>query len=104
MLGYESKLDVEPTYGVFPSHYTMYRKDTNSAGGGVFIAISDTLASYPINDVDTNCEIVYATLQMNGGKKLIMASYYRPPKSSIDEVEQFCTSVDRVIHQIIPKY
>ncbi|XP_068739230.1 uncharacterized protein [Montipora capricornis] len=104
MLGCESKLDGEPTYSVFPSNYTVYRKDRNSAGGGVFIAIKDTFASYPLYDADTNCEIVWASLQLNGCKKLILASYYRPPKSSIDEVEQFCTSVDKVFASHSPNY
>ena len=104
MLGCESKLDGEPTYSVFPSNYTVYRKDRNSSGGGVFIAIKDTFASYPLNDADTNCEIVWASLQLNGCKKLILASYYRPPKSSIDEVDHFCTSVDKVFASHSPNY
>ena len=104
MLGRESKLDGEPTYSVFPSNYTVYMKDRNSAGGGVFIAIKDTFASYPLYDADTNCEIVWASLQLNGCKKLILASYYRPPKSSIDEVEQFCTSANKVLASHSPNY
>ena len=104
MLGCESKLDGEPTYSVFPSNYTVYRKDRNSAGEGDFNAIRDTLVSCPLNDLDPNCEIVWATLQLNGCKKLIMASYYCPPKSSIDEAEQFCTSVNQVFASHSPNY
>ena len=77
MLRCESKLDGEPTYCVFPSNYIVYGKDRNSASEGVFIAIKDTFASYPLYDADTNCEIVWASYQLNGCKKLILASYYR---------------------------
>ena len=102
ILGCESKLDGEPTCTVFPSNCTVYRKDRNSAGAGVFIGIKDILVSYPLNDVDSNCEIVWASLQLQGCTKLV--SYYRPPKSSVDEVEQFCASVDKVFASYSPKY
>ena len=82
MFGCESILEGEPIYSVFPFNYTVYRKDRNSAGGGVFIAIKDIFISYPLNEVDTNCEIVWASLQLKGCKKLIFASYYGPPKSN----------------------
>ena len=56
------------------------------------------------NDVDTDCEIVWASLQLKGCKKLLLASYYRPPKSSVVEIEQFCTSVDKVFASHSPNY
>lgn len=71
ILGCDSKLDVEPTYSIFPSNYTVYRKDRNSHGGGVFIAIKDIYPSYPLYPSTANCKIVWAPLELQFDKKTI---------------------------------
>ena len=53
----------EPTYIIFPSNYAVYRKDRNSHGGGVFIAVKDIYPSYPLYPSTANCEIVWASLE-----------------------------------------
>ena len=69
LLGCESKLDGEPTYSVFPANYTVYRTDRNSHGCGVFIAIKDIYPSYPLYPSTANCEIVWASLELQSHKK-----------------------------------
>ena len=73
LLGCESKLDGEPTYIVFPVNYTVYRKDRNSHGGGVFIAMKDIYPSYPLYPSIANCDIDWALLNCN----LVKKSYWR---------------------------
>ena len=36
----------------FPKNYTIFRKDRNVNGGGVFVATSDRIISYEIPDLD----------------------------------------------------
>ena len=104
MLGCESKLDGEPTCSVFPAHYTVYRKDRNSHGGGVFIAIKDIYPSYPLYPSTANCEIVWASLELQSHKKVLLASFYRPPNSNSEIMDQFCYSVNKVFQDFAPNF
>ena len=61
IFGCESKIDCSiPTYSLFTSNYTIFRKDRDANGGGVFIATRDTLVSSDLPDFDTNCEVILA--------------------------------------------
>ena len=44
---------------VFPPGYTIYRKDRDRFGGGVFIAVMSHYISYELHEVNTNCEIIW---------------------------------------------
>ena len=60
VLGCESKLcNSMCTYEFFPKNYTIFRKDCNVNGGGVFVATYDRIISYEIPDLDTDCEIIW---------------------------------------------
>ena len=98
MLGCESKLDGEPTYSVFPANYTVYRKDRNSHGGGVF---KDIYPSYPLYPSTANCEIVWASLELQSHKKVLLASFYRLPNSNSEIMDQFCYSVNKVFQDLL---
>lgn len=89
LLGCESKLDGEPTYSVFPDTYTVYRKDRNSHGGGVFIAMKDIYPSYPLYPSTANCDIDWASLELQSHKKVLLASLYRQPNSNSEIMDQF---------------
>ena len=63
VLGTESKLHNDiPTYSVFPSNYTVYRKDRNANGGGVFRAIKSDIVCEECPKFDTNCEILWSSV------------------------------------------
>ena len=56
VLGCESKLcNSMCSYEFFPRNYTVFRKDRNVNGGGVFVATSDRIISYEIPELDTDC-------------------------------------------------
>ena len=56
---------------IFPHDYAVYRKDrTDSTGSGAFIAVKDTYLSSECMGIDSNCEIVWASVQITGAEKL----------------------------------
>eukprot|EP00057_Strongylocentrotus_purpuratus_P010608 XP_011665082.1 PREDICTED: uncharacterized protein LOC105438667 [Strongylocentrotus purpuratus] len=68
VFGCESKLDDSlSSYSIFPSNYSIYRKDRNIHGGGVFIAIIDTLIVTECPEFDSDCEIQWC----NGNSHLV---------------------------------
>ena len=74
---------------VFPSTYSVYRKDRNKHGGGVFIAIRENLPSYQIQ-MDTSLEIIWVRLHIDSNNDVILGSFYRPPSSptsALDDLE-----------------
>ena len=67
---------------MFPVGYTLYRKDRNLHGGGVLIAIRDTLISSPVPELDTDCEVTWCRLEIAGGKPLYVGAFYNPKTSN----------------------
>jgi hypothetical protein len=47
--------------------------------GGVLLPITKDFISSEITELKTNCEIVWAEINITGTKKICVASYYRPP-------------------------
>ena len=70
-LGCESSLSNSMcTYEFFPKNFTVFYKDLNVDGGGVFVATTDGIISYEILDLDTDCEMIWAGLHFLGSKPL----------------------------------
>ena len=66
---------------IFPSSYTIYRKDRNSRGGGVMIAVRDKIHSELIT---TNSDLEILTVKIGIHFPLILRIVYMPPYSSFD--------------------
>ena len=78
ILGCVSKLDSTlATYELFPSNYSVCRKDRSKNGGGVFIVTKDSLITTEEPDFDVNGEIILTNIQFCNSKPLLLASYYR---------------------------
>ena len=54
---------------LFPENYTAYRKDRNTAGGGVFLLVRKDIVSSNQPDLDSDCEILWAKIQLQNKKK-----------------------------------
>ena len=82
---------------IFPDGYqsNVYRKDRNKNGGGVFIAVHDNLTTSEVEGSQSQCEAVWTELHTNE-KSVLIGSYYRPPNSTVDSIEELSAS----IHQI----
>ena len=69
---------------ILPSNYTIYRNDRRSRGGGVLIAVSNSIPSKIIERY-TGIEMISVELELS--PKLLIVCLYIPPNCS-DEYQQ----------------
>jgi hypothetical protein len=50
-------------------------------------------------ELDTNCEIVWATIKSTGNKTLYLGTYYRPSSDKGESLEQLNDSISRVCNK-----
>jgi exonuclease III len=97
ILGTESKLqNIKISYSIFPSNYTIFRKDRNRHGGGVFQAIKSDLVCVEKTEFTNNCEIIWTSLKISTCKTLYLSSVYRPPNSTPEILDCIQESINRV--------
>jgi hypothetical protein len=84
---------------VFPSEYEPYRADRDRNGGGAFIAISKKYVSAEVPELKTNCELVWAQLNISGSRSVCIGSFYRPPKTECEYLEELNTSLARAANK-----
>ena len=84
-------------YEFFPNNYTVFHKDRNVNGGGVFAATSDRILSYEIPDLDADCEIVWAGLHFSGSKQFYLASFHKPPNTTSQPLDALASSYHKLI-------
>jgi hypothetical protein len=84
----ETKLDVSVLSSeLFPSEYTVCRKDRNLDGGGVSIAIINKLKFIECTDLNNNTEAVWINLQTADHSPVYICSFYRPPDMKVEYTE-----------------
>ena len=71
----------------FPAPYLALRKDKTINGGGVFIAYREDLNLTEIENTGENSELKTEKLIMKNITLLYLAVYYRPPSSTIEDLE-----------------
>ena len=105
ILGSESWLD-HSIYNaeVFPINYNIYRRDRNIHGGGVFIAVSNDYISSNVTIQENNSEIVWAKVDLNSTKSLLLGNFYRPPDAEIETFEGLQKSVQQLTKSINNKH
>jgi hypothetical protein len=62
----------------FVVHYQQMCMKKYGCCGGVLIAISNEYITSQVTELDTNCEIVWATIKSTGNKTLYLGTYYKP--------------------------
>ena len=73
----ETKLDNNyQTYSFLPPNYVAIRKDRNAHGGGVLIAFRDDITAESLDNLNSNCEIVWTKIHFARNKSIFFASYY----------------------------
>ena len=77
---------------ILPSHYAIYRKDRGSHGGGVLVAVDESIPSSLI-DSPPNLEII--VVQLGLIYPIILCTVYIPPNSSdsFDTLIPFLTDI-----------
>ena len=94
ILGCESKLDCEvPTYSFFPPIYSVFRKDRNRNGGGVFQAIKSEIVCEEMPNFGKDCEILGSSFKIGNCETLYLASCYNSPQDVLEEFSDFFNCV-----------
>ena len=63
---------------LFPPEFSVYRKDrVKCKKGGVLIATRNDLIATHRVDLDTDCEVVWVTIKIQGSKDITIGAFYR---------------------------
>ena len=96
LIGTESHLDNSIFNSeIFPSGYSIFRKDRDRHGGGVFILIKNTIPSSQIQ-YDSQIELVWSHIHTSSNKDIIIGSFYCPPHSHIGVLDDLHASVSHI--------
>ena len=52
-----------------------------------------------INDLDTDCEILWVQIDLIGTKSLHIGSFYRPPNTDMTALDNLNLSLERLTHR-----
>ena len=96
--GTESHLSDEFfTAEVFSSTFNVIRKERPVAGGGgVFVAVHSKYIASHESSFDSDCEILWVKLNIQGSKPLYIGCYYRLTDRNIDNVHQLGVPLERI--------
>jgi len=79
-----------------PPQYNSSRCDRKRGGGGVLVASKDSIITEALPDYDTNCELHWIKIHLEGAKTLIVGVFYRPPDSPIQCLHELSLSLTRI--------
>jgi len=98
--GCESHLDSQYySAEIFCSTYTVFRKDREEGGGGVFLCIRDGLSVTEQPELSANAEIIWAKITLAKRNPIYICSFYRPPDSSTEPILQLQVSLNILVNQ-----
>ncbi|XP_072041432.1 uncharacterized protein [Amphiura filiformis] len=93
--GQESHVDASfSSSEVFPSGYTISRKDVH--GGGVFVAITDQLVSTTEYSLDSKSETIWCKISVVGSKPMYIGSFYRPTNDRLEPLNELNESLSKL--------
>ncbi|CAC5423966.1 unnamed protein product [Mytilus coruscus] len=81
---------------ISPFEYTIYTKTRKDGYGGVLLAITNTLITSHVPELDTDCELIWAKITPTGNKTTYLGAYYRPPSDKGESLEHLSTSLNRI--------
>lgn len=74
--------------------YTPFRRDRQKqTGGGVFIAVKNSLIAQEATHLHTDCENIWVKIQLQGSKPLLVCSYYKPKEHDPHSTNEFNKSL-----------
>ena len=80
-------------------NFTIHRRDrfehNNKRGGGVLLAVRNTVPCVRRPDIETLAEIVVCELCPSCKKNILMAVFYRPPSSDYLYLKEFTKFLDQ---------
>ena len=80
---------------IFPTNdYQVFRKDRDSLGGGVFTLVKSNLIAVEVNELDTNCEIIWVKISLKRAKEIYISTFYMPHRN-LDTLIEFERSLEK---------
>ena len=70
---------------ILPTNFIIYRKDRNSRGGGVMIAISNKIHS-ELMTIDSDLEVL--SVKIGTHSSFVLCIVYMPPNSNLDQYQK----------------
>ena len=95
LIATETHLSKEISNAEILPDFQVFRKDRNSSGGGVLIAVRSSFNVIPRPDLDTNCEIIWIEI-LTQGQSTLFGSFYRPPSDKLPTIEALEESLQKV--------
>ncbi len=72
---------------IYPSGYTVYRRDRDMHGGGVSVLVRESFKSCQGVEFENDSELSWALLTLQDNSKLYIGSFYRPPDKKPNYIE-----------------
>ena len=96
-LAVETKLDNTVQNGeILLPQYNSSPNDRKRGGGGVLVASKDNIITEALPDYDTNCELCWIKIHLEGAKTLIVGVLYWPPDSPRQCLHELSLSLTRI--------
>ena len=77
--------------------FTIHRRDrakfNDKRGGGVMLAVRNSIPSFRRLDLESAAEILACELRPSGKKKVLFVVFYRPPSSDLSYLKEFTKSL-----------
>jgi hypothetical protein len=77
----------------FSCLYNIHRHDRHTTGGGVFIAVRNTIPNRRAYEYENDCEMVWTKIDPPGSKSILVCGYYRPHVTDISSFTKFKESI-----------
>ena len=77
----------------------VFRKDRIERGGGVLIAVHNSIVASEELSLDSNCEVKWIKIETRNSSPLYLGNYYRQPNSDTTPVLELANSIEMLTNQ-----
>ena len=82
---------------LLPNCYNIYRKDRESRGGGVLLAVKSNISCFRRRDLEeSDCELLWGEVPFKDSSWYFVRVFYCPPSSDLTYLEELAKSLDKV--------
>ena len=82
---------------ILPQSYQMFCRDRSGrSGGGVFIAIQNNLVAKAEPSLESDCEVVWASIHIKTCKPIYVGAFYRSQSTDTSYMEHLRESLDKL--------
>ena len=81
---------------IIPDGFQVYRRDRNRNGGGILVAIINSIPSMRRMDLETDCEVLWVQLLLPQIPNLLIGTFYRLPSSTTMYIAELANSLPQI--------